>query len=144
MGTNRVIKSFSLSEEEVKRFESYKIMNGFKKDSDFLKYLINELVDRADPLKEMESLKDNILQKEKELIILKESEQKAYQRFKSLEEWRKIKQQEKPKIIAGIVRMILQGRNSDAEECAEKSATRLGMKKEELLMEAVKEVKRGI
>ncbi len=61
--------------------------------------------------------------------------------LEKVDEWKKIKQKEKPTIIENIARVLSEGRNIDAEIIAKNQSIRLGTPALSLLFDAMALVK---
>lgn len=139
-----VRKSLSLDIDTNELIEFGKLTEGFKTDSEFVDFLVHNWSHHANPMKELDSIKAKISEKEKDLTALKQKETECFNRFKKIDKWKNFLNDEKEKVISNIVRMISEKRKLDADRVATTQSIRLGIKKEDLLDEALTKLKSGI
>lgn len=135
-------KLFNLDEDVITLVEQGSNINAMSQ-SEFIEFLVNSWDESVNPIAKSKRLRskkklldEEIKEIDKELNLMMENMEKV-------EEWRKLKQQQKPEVIQNLVRILTSGRREDAEVVAKNQSVRLGIPAIQLLFEAVATMKKG-
>ncbi len=109
--------------------------------SEFVEFLVNSWDEGINPIKKLKQLKLKKKLLSEKIKEIDEIESSVITSLEKVDEWKKIKQKEKPAIIENIARVLLEGRNIDAEIIAKNQSIRLGIPSLSLLFEAMSLVK---
>jgi len=135
-------KIFNLDEDARKHIEEGAKLNSMNQ-SQFIEFLANSWENSIDPSKKLKYLKSEKELLRERLTELEAEENKLIEILQKKDEWNQVRRSKKPSIVSNIMRVISEGRYSDAEIIARSQSIGLGIPAVELLNEAMLSISKG-
>lgn len=137
-------KTFNLDGDVITLIKEGSNINAMSQ-SEFIEFLVNSWDDNVNPIKNLKHLRTKKKMLSEDVSEIERQENIIMDNMQKVEEWRKLKQEEKPEVISNLVRILSRGDKVMAEIVARNSSIRLGVPPMQLIFEAIDELKkRGI
>lgn len=128
-------KTFNLDDDTILSLKEGSKLNSMNQ-SEFIRFLAQSWGEAIDPSKKLKKIQKEKKYLKEQLISLEEQEEKMIGILQKKDEWNSKRRERKPKIISNLMRIISEGRYSDAEVIAKNQSISLGIPAIELLSEA--------
>lgn len=135
-------KTYSLDNDSVKNLEEGAKLNGMN-NSEFIEFLANSWENSIDPSKKLKQVRQDKAVLKERLTELEMEESKIIDILQKKDEWHVARQSRKPSIVLNLMRVISEGRYSDAEVIAKNQSIALGIPAISLLSEASEKLSKG-
>ena len=132
-------KLFNLDNDVITLIEEGSNINSMNQ-SEFVEFLVNAWDESINPIKKLKSLRSKKKLLDGEIIDIEAEENVIMDNVQKLESWRKVKQEKRPEMVGNLVRMILEGRNIDAEVTSRNMSIRLGVPASQLILDALQQI----
>lgn len=135
-------KTYNLSLDSIRNIEEGSKLNNMN-NSEFIEFLANSWESSIDPSKKIKQIRSEKKILKEKLCGVEGEESKILEILQKKDQWNKKRQEIKPNIIRNLMRVIKEGRFSDAEIIAKNQSISLGVPAIELLSEASNKVSSG-
>jgi len=135
-------KTFNLDADVQTLIEQGSSINNMSQ-SEFLEFLVNAWDEELNPLKKLKALSIQKKSLKQGIEEIEKNEETITENLQKIEEWRKLKQERKPQIIANLTRILSENRLEEAEVIAKNQSVRLGLPATQLIFEAMANLKNG-
>jgi len=135
-------KIFNLDEDSIKNLEEGAKLNAMN-NSEFVRFLLNSWELSVNPAKKLNSIQSDKKIIKERLERIEDEEQTMIKILQRKDEWNNKRQAVKPTIIRNLVRIIGEGRYTDAEIIAKNQSISLGIPAIQLLGDAMEIIDNG-
>ena len=135
-------KTFNLDNDVITLIVEGSSINGMTQ-SEFVEFLVNSWDENLNPIKKLKHLRNEKKVLKEDISDIERKENLIMDNLEKVEEWRKMKQENKPEIIENLVRIISRGDKIQAETIAKNQSIRLGIPAMQLIFEAIEQINKN-